>query len=258
MFGLQRPIFIISFVGMNLAIDIGNTLAKLAVIDDGQVVDFQKTEQIDCAFIEKILEENPEVDAAIIVSTRERDADWEQMLEKRMKRFVRFEADTPVPIENGYETPHTLGLDRLAAAVAANALYPNNNVLIVDFGTAITIDFVSAEGKFLGGNISPGAATRFKALHHFTKRLPLYSLDASSVLPLGNSTQTAIESGVVNGIVYEIEGYIRDLQQRYSNLRIIFTGGESDFFAKRLKNTIFATYDLVAYGLNRILEYNAK
>lgn len=86
---------------MNLAIDIGNTLAKLAVIDDGQVVDFQKTEQIDCAFIEKILEENPEVDAAIIVSTRERDADWEQMLEKRMKRFVRFEADTPVPIENG-------------------------------------------------------------------------------------------------------------------------------------------------------------
>lgn len=258
MFGLQRPIFIISFVEMNLAIDIGNTLAKLAVIDDGQVVDFQKTEQIDCAFIEKILEENPEVDAAIIVSTRERGTDWEQMLEKRMKRFVRFEADTPVPIENGYGTPETLGLDRLAAAVAANALYPSSNVLIVDFGTAITIDFVSAEGKFLGGNISPGAATRFKALHHFTKRLPLCSLDASSVLPLGNSTLTAIESGVVNGIVYEIEGYIRDLQQQYSNLRIIFTGGESDFFAKRLKNTIFATYDLVVYGLNRILEYNAK
>ena len=255
---MQRPFFITNFVKMNLAIDIGNTLAKLAVIDDGQVVDFQKTEKIDSAFVEKILEENPEIEAAIIVSTGEYETAWEQMLEKRMKRFVRFEADTPVPIENGYETPQTLGLDRLAAAVAANALYPNSNVLIVDFGTAITVDFVSAEGRFLGGNISPGAATRFRALHHFTKRLPLCELDEDSVRLLGNSTQTAIESGVVNGIVYEIEGYIRDLQQRYNNLRIIFTGGESDFFAKRLKNTIFATYDLVAYGLNRILEYNAK
>lgn len=243
---------------MNLAIDIGNTLAKLAVIDDGQVVDFQKTEKIDSAFVEKILEENPEIEAAIIVSTGEYETAWEQMLEKRMKRFIRFGAKTPIPIENGYATPQTLGLDRLAAAVAANALYPNSNVLIVDFGTAITVDFVSAEGRFLGGNISPGAATRFRALHHFTKRLPLCELDEDSVRLLGNSTQTAIESGVVNGIVYEIEGYIRDLQQRYNNLRIIFTGGESDFFAKRLKNTIFATYDLVAYGLNRILEYNAK
>ena len=243
---------------MNLAIDIGNTLAKLAVIDDGQMVDFQKTEKIDSAFIERLLEENPEIDAAIIVSTGESGSEWQQMLEKRMKRFVRFNAETPIPIENGYETPQTLGLDRLAAAVAANALYPNSNVVIVDFGTAITVDFVSAEGKFLGGNISPGAATRFKALHHFTKRLPLCELDEDSVCLLGNSTLTAIESGVVNGIVYEIEGYIRDLQQRYNNLRIIFTGGESDFFAKRLKNTIFATYDLVAYGLNRILEYNAK
>ena len=243
---------------MNLAIDIGNTLAKLAVIDDGQVVDFQKTEKIDSAFVEKILEENPEIEATIIVSTGEYETAWEQMLEKRMKRFIRFGAETPIPIENGYATPQTLGLDRLAAAVAANALYPNSNVLIVDFGTAITVDFVSAEGRFLGGNISPGAATRFRALHHFTKRLPLCELDEDSVRLLGNSTQTAIESGVVNGIVYEIEGYIRDLQQRYNNLRIIFTGGESDFFAKRLKNTIFATYDLVAYGLNRILEYNAK
>ena len=243
---------------MNLAIDIGNTLAKLAVIDDGQVVDFQKTEKIDSAFVEKILEENPEIEAAIIVSTGEYETAWEQMLEKRMKRFIRFGAETPIPIENGYATPQTLGLDRLAAAVAANALYPNSNVLIVDFGTAITVDFVSAEGRFVGGNISPGAATRFRALHHFTKRLPLCELDEDSVRLLGNSTQTAIESGVVNGIVYEIEGYSRDLQQRYNNLRIIFTGGESDFFAKRLKNTIFATYDLVAYGLNRILEYNAK
>ena len=98
----------------------------------------------------------------------------------------------------------------------------------------------------------------FKALHHFTKKLPLCSLNDNPTELFGNTSVSAIECGVVNGIVYEIEGYIRDLQRKYSDLRIIFTGGDSNFFAKRLKNTIFATYDLVAYGLNRILEYNAE
>jgi len=149
------------------------------------------------------------------------------------------------------------GADRLAAAVGANTIYPNSDILIVDFGTAITIDVVSG-GEFLGGNITPGAAIRFKALHHFTKKLPLCSLNDNPTELFGNTSVSAIECGVVNGIVYEIEGYIRDLQRKYSDLRIIFTGGDSNFFAKRLKNTIFATYDLVAYGLNRILEYNAE
>ena len=242
---------------MNLAIDIGNTLAKLAVIDDGQVVDFQKTEQIDCAFIEKILEENPEVDAAIIVSTRERDADWEQMLEKRMKRFVRFEADTPVPIENGYETPQTLGLDRLAAAVAANALYPNSNVLIVDFGTAITVDYVSADGTYRGGVISPGMRMRFQALHRFTARLPLCRETDEERL-YGTTTTSCIEQGVMNGIAFEIEGYIERFRQENREICIIFTGGAAKNFAKRIKNAIFANCELVFSGLNRILEFNAE
>ena len=182
---------------MNLAIDIGNTLAKLAVIDDGQVVDFQKTEKIDSAFVEKILEENPEIEAAIIVSTGEYETAWEQMLEKRMKRFIRFGAETPIPIENGYATPQTLGLDRLAAAVAANALYPNSNVLIVDFGTAITVDFVSAEGPVLWEEISLRVPQHDSGRSIISpKRLPLCELDEDSVRLLGNSTQTAIESGV--------------------------------------------------------------
>ena len=127
----------------------------------------------------------------------------------------------------------------------------------MDFGTAITIDLVTAAGEFKGGNISPGAMTRFRALHDYTSKLPLRSLSDDTMLISTNSNQ-AVESGVINGIVYEIEGYITRLSQDYEDLKIIFTGGDGNFFAKRLKNTIFAIYDLVVYGLNRILEYNAK
>lgn len=244
---------------MNLAIDIGNSLAKLAVIENGQVVDFLKTDRPDAAFVAGVLDANPAIDAAIAMSCRAADSEVESLLKRRLRRFLRFDRSVPVPIENCYATPETLGPDRLAAAVGAWTLYPGRNILIVDFGTAITIDFVTERGEYLGGNISPGADTRFRALNRFTGTLPLCSLpQQEKPTLLGDSTRSAIESGVVNGIVYEIEGYIRDLEQRYEDLRIVFTGGESDFFAKRLKNTIFATYDLVAYGLNRILEYNAK
>lgn len=153
-----------------------------------------------------------------------------------------------------------MGRDRLAAAVGANAIYPENDVLIFDFGTAITIDIVTKEGEFLGGNISPGVQSRFRALHDYTARLPLLSMpgDPGVAIPLvADSTDDAITSGVINGIQFEIEGYIEQLSASHDSLKIIFTGGDGIFFAKRLKNTIFATYDLVVHGLNRILEYNA-
>ena len=129
--------------------------------------------------------------------------------------------------------------------------------MLADCGTAITVDMVSAAGEFLGGNISPGAASRFRALHEYTCSLPLRALRPGETELLGRDTFSAIESGVIDGIVYEIEGYIGRLSARYPDLRIIFTGGDGNFFAKRVKNPIFATYDLVVYGLNRILEYNA-
>ena len=255
---LQGRDLITNFVQMNLAIDIGNSFAKLAIMDRGQVVDFFRIEQIDRAYVERLLEQYPAIDAAIIISSRDRDEQVEELLEGRMKRFIRFGHGVPVPIVNRYATPETLGSDRLAAAVGANTLYPGSNILIADFGTAITIDVVTARGEYLGGNISPGAAMRFRALHQFTKHLPLRSLPEEPVGLVGATSACAIEYGIVNGIVYEMEGYIRDLSREYGDLRIIFTGGDGDFFAKQLKNTIFATYDLVAYGLNRILEYNAE
>lgn len=242
---------------MNLAIDIGNSLSKLAIIDRGEVVDFLKTETLDIPYLEELLEHYPAIEAAILASSRPSDEAVESWLRGRMKRFIRFDSGVEVPLRNAYRTPQTLGPDRLAAAVGAHGLYPDSPVLVVDFGTAITIDLVSAEGEFLGGNISPGARTRFRALHHFTGKLPLRELTERTAL-LGGDSFEAIEGGVINGIVYEIEGYIRELEPRYEGLRIIFTGGDGNFFAKRLKNPIFATYDLVAYGLNRILEYHAQ
>lgn len=242
---------------MNLAIDIGNSFAKIAIVDNGQVVDFIKTDDLTKEYLEALLENYPDVNYAILVSVRESDQDLDNYLNQRMKQYIKFDHNVPVPIENLYRTPDTLGLDRLAAAVGANGLYPENNILIADFGTAITFDFVNAKGQFLGGNISPGAMTRFKALNYYTKKLPLRSL-TDDVEFLGGDSMSAIDSGVVNGIVYEIEGYIGDLKREYPDLKIIFTGGDGNFFAKRLKNTIFVAYDLVAYGLDRILRHNRK
>lgn len=242
---------------MNLAVDIGNSLVKVAVFDEGQAVETFRSKTADKRFFDSIFESYPDIDAAIVVSSGPGESEVEDMLSVRVGRMVKFGPDTKVPIKNMYQTPETLGCDRLAAAVGADALYPDSNVLIVDFGTAITIDLVTAEGEFLGGNISPGAMTRFRALHDYTSKLPLRSLSDDTALIAGNSNQ-AIESGVINGIVYEIEGYISRLSEDYDDLKIIFTGGDSNFFVRRLKNTIFATYDLVVYGLNRILEYNAK
>lgn len=242
---------------MNLTIDIGNTVAKMAVIENGQVVDTFRVDELKTSDIASIFENFPTIDAAIMVSSKCYNPQIESYVRSKVRRFVNFDYKVKVPIKNLYKTPETLGADRLAAAVGALTLYPQQNVLIVDFGTAITIDMVSDKGEFMGGNISAGARTRLRALHEYTGRLPLCSLADQTEL-LGTTSVSAVESGVIQGIVYEIQGYIRDLSLKYNDLRIIFTGGDGNFFAKRFKNPIFATYDLVAYGLNRILEEDAN
>ena len=240
---------------MNLAIDIGNSLSKAAVIDRGQVVDIFKAETFTPEYFEKLFRRYPAVDRGILVSTRGEDDELAAYLNGKLLTFICFDHAVPVPIRNAYATPETLGLDRLAAAVGAAALHPGEASLVIDFGTAITIDFVTADGEFRGGNISPGAAMRFRALHEFTGKLPQLSLAEPEGL-LGRSTRAAVENGVVQGIVHEIEGYITRLSETEGPFRVIFTGGDGNFFAKRLKNPIFASQDLVLYGLDRILEYN--
>ena len=244
---------------MNLSIDIGNTLTKMAVIDKGQVVDIYKVEKLDIEFVKSVLKSYSKIDSAILITCKDTNANKDTIdyLRNTLSTFIDFNSDIPVPITNLYKSPLTLGCDRLAAAVGAKAIYPNNNVVVVDFGTAITIDFVSAANEYIGGNISPGVTMRLNALNHFTENLPLVPFDEDFNL-IGTHTEQAILNGVLNGIVFEVEGYISRFEDKYSDLRIIFTGGDGNFFANQVKNPIFATYNLVVFGLNRILEYNAE
>ncbi len=217
-----------------LCIDIGNSSAKAAIFEDGKFVGLCPVDT--------------QADRVIVVSTSGKIPE--------IKNAVVLTHTTPVPIKNLYSTPETLGLDRLAAAVGAYTLYPGQTSLIVDFGTAITYDVVTAAGEFLGGNISPGATSRFRALKDYTAGLPLCELRENRVIFPSKTTSEAIENGVAMGIEAETEHYIDLARQRFGDINILFTGGDANYFAKRTKNPIFVVSDLIFYGLNAILEYN--
>ena len=241
---------------MNLVVDIGNTLVKLAVFDRGEIVFQRCVERLHPSMLEELFAAWP-VRRAVVASTRGEVDEVADLLRPRVEYLLEFSSQTAVPIGNAYLTPETLGRDRLAAAVGATVLYPGRNVLIVDFGTAVTIDLVTADATFRGGCISPGMKTRFRALHDYTAKLPLCAATESEELA-GLTTRQAIELGVMNGIAFEIEGYAARMRSQIEDLCVIFTGGDANFFVKRIKNTIFANCNLVFCGLNRILEYNAS
>lgn len=241
---------------MQLVVDIGNTHCKAALTDRGGIVGHRRAERFTPQLLEALLE-GQDVERAIVSSTRDEPVEVLSLLRERGIETLHFTPQTPVPLRIEYRTPETLGRDRVAAAVGAAVLLPGRDVLVVDFGTAVTIDLVTASGVFRGGFISPGVGMRFRALHDYTARLPLCS-PTLEVLEAGDSTASAIEQGVMQGLAYEIEGHIGRMKEKIGDLEVIFTGGDAKFFVKRIKNTIFANCDLVFCGLNRILEYNAS
>ena len=241
---------------MNLIVDIGNTLTKVAVVERGEVVRsfiYGSAAEVD---VEAIVEAFPALERAIVASSGEGEAELAERLQEARITTLRLDYRTPLPIGNEYLTPQTLGVDRIAAAVGACQMYGCRSCLIVDFGTAITIDVVE-DGIFKGGNISPGASTRLRALNDYTSRLPLCE-PTDEVLSYGRTTREAIEQGVMQGITHEIKGYVDSFLLKNEEKSIIFTGGEAKYFANRIKNAIFAKCDLVVCGLNSILEYNAS
>ncbi len=240
---------------MNLIVDIGNTLAKVAVVHQGEIVENFSAQKLEELPLREIVTKY-NIERSIVASTRGDATDAQALLEQVVGHSLLFDSSVEVPIGIVYSTPHTLGRDRVAAAVGAAAEYPARNIMIVDFGTAITIDLVSEEGIFEGGFISPGVTTRFRALNEFTASLPLCSPELPSD-EIAISTKAAITQGVMNGIKYEIEGYIDQFSKKKCNLFVIFSGGDSIFFDKQIKNAIFADPDLVIKGLDRILDYNA-
>lgn len=241
---------------MNLIVDIGNTCVKAALVEEDRVKEMRRTERFAPEVLRALVREGSPA-RAIVASTREEPAEAAAVLREEGVEVLEFTPSTPVPIGIDYRTPSTLGRDRVAAAVGATVLCPGRNALVVDFGTALTADVVTADGVFRGGFISPGLGMRFRALHDYTARLPLCR-PTELFLPLGDSTASAVEQGVMQGMTYEIEGHIRRMQEKFADPAVIFTGGDAKFFAKRIKNTIFADCDLVFCGLNRILAYNAS
>lgn len=186
-------------------------------------------------------------------------------LSRNSQHFVLFDHNTPVPIVNRYETPQTLGQDRLAAAVGAKSLCPNENLLIIDAGSAITYDFVTAEGEYMGGNIAPGLKMRFTMLHRMTKKLPLVEAEEKELIPLfGKNTRDAIAAGVIRGVAYEVKGYMRTLHEKMPHFRTYLTGGHASYVLNNVRSSrseqreIHYEKNLVLIGLNEILIFNKK
>ena len=241
---------------MNLCIDQGNSSTKVGVFDDNVLIDYFAIEELSEVEIEKLFERFS-IDACIISSVTMKYDELLDILNKKNIFLVQLDHHTAVPIVNKYETPHTLGKDRLAAIVGAVYLEPETDLLIVDAGTAITYDLVVANGVYWGGNIAPGLSMRLRSLHEFTQKLPLVAPVVDSPL-IGNSTNSALISGALHGIVFEIDGYINALKIKYPKLSVFLTGGSIFYFDTKLKSPIFAERNLVLIGLNRILQYNVQ
>lgn len=240
---------------MNIIIDIGNTCIKLVCFDGDNVVEEIRTDKNECARLLDFCNKY-QFDRGIYSNVSELNDEFSKTLESLPFPMLHFVSDiTPIPIINRYATPHTLGTDRLAAAVGANYLRPDNDVLVIDIGTCVTFDLVSSKGEYLGGNISPGPSMRLKALNAYTDRLPLVDKKGDVGL-IGLTTETAIRNGVVNGIKYEVEGYVNSFMKEYPELFVYLTGGVHLNLHFSEKMPIFADDFIVPKGLNRILEYN--
>lgn len=240
---------------MNLVIDVGNTLVKLAVYSEN-LLQYKKT-CIKTEFLPtlaEITENYPKLTHCIVSSVANLSSHQLGRLQKLFPVYEITDA-TSMPFKNSYGTPKTLGTDRLALMSAAACTYPQRNVLVIDAGSAITYDFLSNNNEYFGGAISPGIVMRYKALHTFTAKLPLLDLAMPKTL-IGNTTTASIHSGVVQGVLYEMEGFIASYSHNYTDLTIILTGGDTHFLRDSLKNDIFANSNFLLEGLNYILEHN--
>ncbi len=242
---------------MVLVVDVGNTRIKGAVFEDSMLLEifvFTKSELQ--KNIESILKKFKNVSDLVVSSVGDVEKPAFLAFENLLNVYFISNKD-PFPFQNKYATPQTLGIDRIVLAAGATLQFPNQNRLVIDAGTCVTYDFIDEKNNYLGGAIAPGLRLRYEALHNFTAKLPLLSLENPKNF-IGTSTSDSIHSGVVNGLVYEIDGFIEEYKSRYLNFIIILTGGDTDFLAKRLKNTIFANSNFLLESLNQTFQYKIK
>lgn len=236
---------------LNLVIDMGNSRIKAGLFQNSQLV-----RELICSDLPTLGQQlaGVEIQNVLVSSVRAEAGEIPRFVPVAGKHLV-FSAQTPVPIQNGYGTPGTLGVDRLAAAVGAAHLFPQEHCLVMDAGTCITYDVLDAAGVFQGGVISPGIQMRYQAMHTFTGKLPLLNGHALPTLPARN-TADAMRGGVLYGVLAEAEGIMQHYEQRYNPLKVILCGGDAPFFESTVKARIFVIPELVLIGLNRILEHN--
>lgn len=236
---------------MNIVVDSGNTYSKIGWFSGDNLIRYEMR----LSFLELIQMIQHELPEYIIYSSVNRSLnDFLEALDRDIP-VLNLSGETSVPVKKNYETPHTLGADRVAAACGASWMFPGKDILVIDMGTSITYDLVDSKMVFQGGLISPGVRMRFNALHTFTKRLPLFDPEKDPGF-IGKSTKLAIQSGVMNGTLAEIEGIIERYRHEIPSLCVVICGGDVPFFESSLKPPIFAVPELVLIGLNRILIYN--
>ena len=239
---------------MNIIIDIGNSKTKVAFFENSNLISKKIFNELNMKVFDYINSNISDNDKIIISAVKKNNFTKIFEFKNVVKYFIVLDKNTKLPIINDYLDKNSLGYDRIAAAVGASVLSEKKDNLIIDIGTAITIDFVE-NNKFKGGNISPGIDIRYKALNNYTDKLPL--LNNREYLNLyGKTTNESIISGVINGIIYEIRGAIDSFSEKFKNINIFITGGDAFFFDKKIKRSIFVNSNLVLIGLNRILEIN--
>lgn len=241
---------------MNLVIDRGNTQIKIGIFDQGKLMHFDSALFLDKRKTMELVQEYNIRQAILSSVVKEQNDTLLKILQECIPYVMELTHESRLPFSWTYQSKSTMGKDRLAAVAGGIAIYPQTNLLVIDAGTAITYEVVTANQNYLGGNISPGLQMRFKALHHFTSKLPLLTPEEDTPL-VGNSTDEAIRAGIQYGMLHEIEGLIQHLSDTYPSLKTVITGGDAEFFARKLKNPIFVHPNLVLIGLNRILENNA-
>ena len=242
----------------NLAIDIGNTNSKVAVFDGGTLLFHEVVVNIDEARLSQLISDYHIENA--ILSNVNRSQDTLVSFLQAHTRYIPFSVKKNTGIQNNYKSPATLGLDRWAKLLAVHQLFAQQACLIIDMGTCITYDYLSAEGRYDGGSISLGIQMRFNALAHYTGKLPLIHWDRTEAIPEGTDTPTAITSGVLQGVKSELEAFINQRYKDNNTLKIMVTGGDAKFLLEQFKNSIFAAqiiHDpyLVLKGLNEVIAF---
>jgi type III pantothenate kinase len=236
----------------SICIDIGNSSTKVGLFNNHELLEVMRG--ISNAALVRLC--NNHLDHKIIVSSVTSEFQHVFNLIESKERLTVLNHDLLIPINNLYKTPKSLGTDRLAVVIGAAATMAGQNLLVIQTGTCFTYDFIDKASNYYGGAISPGIEMRFKALEHFTAKLPLVNMDENFDLIIGGDTEESIKSGVINGSVAELEGIIDRYAAMHPDIKVVLTGGWTNYFESRINKAKFALHDLVLVGLNKILIHN--